>query len=138
MVAPLFFAMIFGMIVFGRAIMVKQVVTNASREGARLAVLPGVQNSMVIDRVKEIIAGALGQNVSDVTQVKILRMDGSDMNIEDAQYGDLIQVEVSVPWSNQNVGWVILPESQSVPWSWTQGLYKDLSATTTMRAERVQ
>ena len=35
----MFFLMVFGMIEFGRAIMVQQVLTNASREGARVAVL---------------------------------------------------------------------------------------------------
>ncbi len=38
-VAPVFFLMVFGMIEFGRAIMVKQVMTNAARDGARLAIL---------------------------------------------------------------------------------------------------
>ncbi len=38
-VAPVFFLLVFGMIEFGRAIMVQQILTNASREGARVAVL---------------------------------------------------------------------------------------------------
>ena len=37
-VAPLFFLLIFGMIEYGRMVMVQQVITNASREGARRAV----------------------------------------------------------------------------------------------------
>ena len=40
-VAPVFFILIFGMIEFGRMVMVQQVITNASREGARLSVLDG-------------------------------------------------------------------------------------------------
>ncbi|MGB6041722.1 MAG: TadE family protein, partial [Pirellulales bacterium] len=39
LVAPLFVLMVMGMIEVGRAIMVQQVLTNASREGARRAVL---------------------------------------------------------------------------------------------------
>ncbi len=35
-IAPLLFFLIFGMIEFGRVIMVMQVMTNATREGARL------------------------------------------------------------------------------------------------------
>ncbi len=38
-VAPIFFLLIFGMIEFGRVVMVQQLLTNASREGARLGVL---------------------------------------------------------------------------------------------------
>ena len=39
LVAPVFVVMVFGLIEFGRAIMVQQVMTNAAREGARLAIL---------------------------------------------------------------------------------------------------
>ena len=35
----MFFMLVFGMIEFGRAIMVEQILTNAAREGARVAVL---------------------------------------------------------------------------------------------------
>ena len=43
MVAPVLFLIVFGMIEFGRMVMVQQVITNASREGARVAVLDGAQ-----------------------------------------------------------------------------------------------
>jgi Flp pilus assembly protein TadG len=38
-VAPLLFLLIFGMIEFGRMVMVQQILTNASREGARRGIL---------------------------------------------------------------------------------------------------
>ncbi len=38
-VAPLFVMLVFGMIEYGRMIMVQQIITNAAREGARRAVL---------------------------------------------------------------------------------------------------
>ena len=41
MVAPVFFLLVFGMIEYGRMVMVQQVITNASREGARRAILDG-------------------------------------------------------------------------------------------------
>ena len=41
LVVPVFILLVFGMIEFGRAIMVQQVLVNASREGARQAVLDG-------------------------------------------------------------------------------------------------
>ena len=40
-VAPIFLLLVFGMIEYGRMVMVQQVLTNASREGARCAVLDG-------------------------------------------------------------------------------------------------
>ena len=47
-VAPLFILLVFGMIEFGRMVMVQQVLTNASREGARLAVLARLCRSGVV------------------------------------------------------------------------------------------
>jgi Flp pilus assembly protein TadG len=38
-VAPVFFLLVFGMIEYGRMVMVQQILTNASREGARYAVI---------------------------------------------------------------------------------------------------
>jgi Flp pilus assembly protein TadG len=40
-VAPVFILLVLGMLEYGRMIMVQQVITNASREGARRAVLDG-------------------------------------------------------------------------------------------------
>jgi len=41
LVAPLFILMVFGILEYGRMVMVQQVLTNAVREGARAAVLDG-------------------------------------------------------------------------------------------------
>ena len=46
-VAPVFLIMIFGLIEFGRLVMVQQVITNASREGARNGILDGATTSNV-------------------------------------------------------------------------------------------
>src|SRR3569623_835969 len=44
-IAPLFFLLVIGMIEFSRALMVQQVLTSASREGARTATLDSTNNS---------------------------------------------------------------------------------------------
>jgi Flp pilus assembly protein TadG len=46
-VAPVFFAFTLGMIEVGRAVMVQQILTTASREGARQAVLDGATEGAV-------------------------------------------------------------------------------------------
>jgi len=46
-VAPVFLLMVFGMIEYGRMVMVQQIITNAPREGARTAVLAGATTSSV-------------------------------------------------------------------------------------------
>jgi len=49
--------MIFGMIEYGRLIMVQQIITNASREGAREAVLDGATSTSVTDQVRIYLQG---------------------------------------------------------------------------------
>lgn len=51
-VAPLMIMLTLGMMEIGRVVMVKQLLVNATREGARLAVLPGVTAQEVQDEVQ--------------------------------------------------------------------------------------
>ena len=46
-IAPVFILLVFGMIEYGRMVMVQQILTNAAREGARKAVLDGISTSDV-------------------------------------------------------------------------------------------
>src|SRR5688572_9227995 len=57
-VAPVFILLIFGMIEYGRMVMVQQMLTNASREGARRAVLEGASESDVQQVVKDYLTPA--------------------------------------------------------------------------------
>ena len=67
-VAPLFFLLIFGMIEFGRMVMIQQVITNASREGARKAVLDGATATDVKNGVVTYMAnGGVAITTSNVT-----------------------------------------------------------------------
>ena len=52
-VAPVFFLLVIGMIEVGRAMMVQQVLINASRVGARQAVTAGATSSAVQTAVKD-------------------------------------------------------------------------------------
>src|SRR5688572_173250 len=56
-VAPLFFMLIIGFIEFGRALMVQQVLINASRVGARQAITTGATGAEVQTAVEEYAAG---------------------------------------------------------------------------------
>jgi Flp pilus assembly protein TadG len=46
-VAPLFFLLVFGLIEYGRMVMVQQLLTNGAREGARVGVLDGSTETKV-------------------------------------------------------------------------------------------
>lgn len=119
LVAPVFFLLIFGMIEFGRMVMVQQVLTNASREGARVAVLDGVTAAEVETTVSDFLASA-GISGAAVT------INPPEPN--DAGYGEPVTVTVQVPFSQ--VSW--LPAPLLV------GGDINLSATTVMRRETVQ
>jgi Flp pilus assembly protein TadG len=117
LVAPIFFLMILGMMEVGRAIMVKQIVTNAAREGARVAVIDGSTVSTTVTKVQAYLTNAGMPSVTPtVTPDPTTAADG-----------DPITVTVSIPYSS--VSW--LPVSRYFSGS-------SLSATVVMRRETVQ
>ena len=68
---PLLLLISIGIIEFGRAFQTWQILTNAAREGARVAVLPGMSDSMVTARVQEYIqAGVLDPNVTPTITIQ--------------------------------------------------------------------
>lgn len=118
LVAPVLFLLVFGMIEFGRLVMVQQILTNASREGARLAVLDDITVSDVSTTVSTYLTGA---SVSGATT------SVSPDPLSTAEYGDAVTVTVSVPFSQ--VSWLPTPQ-------FLNGT--TLSAATTMRRETVE
>src|SRR4051812_48845084 len=56
-VAPVFFLMVIGFIEFGRALMVQQVLINASRVGARMASTTGATTTAVQTAVRDYSTG---------------------------------------------------------------------------------
>ena len=57
-VAPIFFLFVMGIIEYGRMVMVQQVITNASREGARAAILDGSTTANVLSVVNSYLSSA--------------------------------------------------------------------------------
>jgi hypothetical protein len=105
-VLPIFILAMIGIIEFGRAIMVQQILVNAAREGARRAIVPGATN----DAVSDLIVGEEGYLVqaglgAPNRKIGILDADGNAVDLEDAKSHDPIQVVVQVP--HNEVGWAI-------------------------------
>jgi Flp pilus assembly protein TadG len=121
-VAPVFFLLVFGMIEFGRMVMVQQVITNASREGARIAVLdtntPATQTAEVTTAVQNYLHGG------SITGATVTVNPNPPST---AVYGAPVTVSVSIPF--RQVSW--LPSPIFLGGS-------TLSATTVMRRETVQ
>lgn len=57
-VTPIFFLLVMGIIEYGRMVMVQQVITNASREGARAAILDGSTTANVQSVVNNYLSSA--------------------------------------------------------------------------------
>ena len=97
-VAPLFFLLVFAMIEYGRMVMVSQIITNASREGARFAVLDDATNSYVEGKIEDFLEPS-SISKFDVTTVP--------SNIATATYGQAITVTVEVDF--KDVSWLPSP-----------------------------
>ena len=113
--------MVFGMIEFGRAIMVQQILTNASREGARVAVLDSPTPTA-------------GQVQSTVTSyLQNAGISGATVTIDPTEpttagYGAPVTVTVNIPFAS--VSWLPTPMFL--------GTSTKLRASTVMRRETVQ
>jgi Flp pilus assembly protein TadG len=94
-VLPIFILAIIGIIEFGRAIMVQQILTNAAREGARRAIVQGATNDEVTELVDNYLVstslGAAGREIG------ILDENDGAIDLEDHPSHELIKVVVTVP-----------------------------------------
>lgn len=120
-VAPVFFLLVFGMIEYGRLVMVQQVLTNATREGARQAVLDGATTS----EVKQVVVDYLHSS-------SISSADSGDVTVSpdppsSAGSGDPVTVSVSLSFNQ--VSWLPSP-------MFLGG--KTMNAQSIMRRESVQ
>ncbi|MEX0867819.1 MAG: TadE family protein [Pirellulales bacterium] len=119
-VAPIFFLFVFGIIEYGRMVMVQQVITNASREGARRAVLDGASAAAVTTSVEDYLDSAAINGDS----ATVLFPQGDP---ENASFGAPVEVRIEVPFND--VSWMPTP-------FFLKG--KTLGASTVMRRETVQ
>jgi Flp pilus assembly protein TadG len=94
LVAPIFFLLVFGLIEFGRMMMIQQSLTNAAREGCRVAILPTtkddadveaamrdyLQSVMAADEVRVTAPGNLGTVASGANLTVSVEVDYLDVS----------------------------------------------------------
>ena len=102
-VAPLLFALVLGIIEFGRAMMVLELLNNAARAGCRAGVLSGSSNTDVNSAITTALTGS-GVNSPSTT----IDVNGSQADVSTAQTGDTISVTVSV--GADAVTWLPVPQ----------------------------
>ena len=117
-VSPVFFLLVFGMIEYGRLVMVQQLLTNAAREGARVGVLDDSTAGDVTTAVTSYLTAASINNPT---------VTCNPSTPSTATYGQPVTVTVSIPFSQ--VSW--LPSPMFLGGT-------TMTATSAMRRETVQ
>ena len=106
LVLPIFFAVVLGIIEFGRAMMVGQLATNAAREGARLAILDGTTNNEVETFIEDFLNETTGVSSGAITvTITVTPAPGNDDNgdeVSNASPRDLCTVKVEIPFDEVN------------------------------------
>jgi Flp pilus assembly protein TadG len=126
-VLPLMLFICVGIFEFGRAFQHWQIVTNAAREGARIAVLPGMDDEIVTQRVRTYLqAGALEH--WDTTDVDIDRNTQVEVGAATVTASN---VTVEYPFAFM----VLQPVAELVVPNSVAGTAFTMTASTTMRNE---
>lgn len=103
LVLPIFMMVVFGIIEFGRAMWVGNMVTNAAREANRSAILDGSSNSEVTASAKQFLGSALSVNSADVNVAITITPATGNPNpgneVANANERDLVNIEVSIPFA---------------------------------------
>lgn len=104
LVLPIFCLIVFGIVEFGRAFMIGQLVTNAAREGVRQAVTGDYTNAQVTADIKSFLYSSAKINGSDVTiTFTVTPAAGNPAvagnEVSNCTSKDLITVKVAVPFS---------------------------------------
>lgn len=126
-VMPIFVMVVLGIVEFGRAMMVGQMLTNSAREATRLAIVDGSSNASVRQSIRSFLNKSIGVSENDlIVTIDIEPASGNedphDM-IEDAHLRDLVTIVVEVPFDKVSY----------IPGNYLNG--KHLKARSSMRKE---
>jgi Flp pilus assembly protein TadG len=103
LILPIFFTVVLGIVEFGRAMMVAQLVTNAAREGARMGSLGNTSNAAVTQSVKDSLVSTAQVSAADVSvTITVTPASGNPSpgnEIANCHSRDLINITVKIPFS---------------------------------------
>jgi len=123
---PLLLLVCVGILEFGRAFQTWQVLTNAAREGARVAVLPGTTNTDVTNRVQAYMSSGKLPKAASAT----VAIDRAQTIPLGAGTASASQVTVSYPFD-----FVVLDPIAKLATGWGPGSGVNMVASATMRNE---
>jgi Flp pilus assembly protein TadG len=103
LVLPVFVMVARGIIEFGRALWVANMVTNAAREAARSAVLDGSSNTSVTQAARDFLSGTLAVADSDISVSIVVTAATGNPNpgneCGNSNTRDLVEIAVSIPFN---------------------------------------
>lgn len=103
LVLPIFTMVVFGIIEFGRAFQIMQLVTNAAREGCRRAIVDGSTNVDVTTYIQTFLQQSAGVGSGSVTvTITATAATGNPdpgNNLASCNAKDLVTIKVSIPFS---------------------------------------
>lgn len=103
-VLPVFFLVVLGIIEFGRAFMVMQLVNTAAREATRSAIMDGTNNAEVTDVAKTLVSNTVTIPKDKVTVAVTVTEHTGNPNtsneISSAHKRDTIKIDVSVDYAD--------------------------------------
>ena len=126
---PIMLFVCVGILEFGRAYQAWQIITNASREGARIAVLPAYPDSSVTDRVKTYLTNG-GLDPTAVANAKVL-ISSATIPVSGTTTASAAKVRVEYPFQFMVLG----PIAQLIVKDSKAGEAFTMAATTVMRNE---
>ncbi len=90
------------MVELGRAVQVRDMLTDAVRSGGRLAIQPGAASAAVEANINQLLANAgIPSGAATIT----IQVNGKSADVATAVKGDQISVRVGVP--ADTVGWLV-------------------------------
>lgn len=101
-VLPVFMMIVLGIVEFGRAMMVGQLLTNGARHGARQAIVEGSSNTGVEQEVEDFLSATLNIPAADLNvQIEVEPAPGNPDpadSLTAAKPKDLVKITVTVPF----------------------------------------
>ncbi len=100
--APVFFLVVFGMVEFGRACMVNELLTEAARQGCRVGVLEGTSSATIQNAATSYLTnvGISGESAS------VIINDASANSVEAATMPAYTEITVVVTVPASSVTWI--------------------------------
>lgn len=101
---PIMLSITFGVVEFGRALMVSNLITNAAREGTRLGIVRGVTTAevkaAVVDQVLRTVGTTIQTSAVDVVVTPYQGNPNPNNETANAMTRDLVHVQVNVAYND--------------------------------------